>query len=348
MMCAFIAGDGRRQAAPLLLEAGKRIEGLWSGHYTGIGVRGDDGTLRVRKTTGYSRHWEERFSCAELPGSMGFFHSRTGSGGDARYAHPFLAHDGSAMLVSQGSAGIFKGEEAAIGAIADALLDEGVVFSSADATLDIRKYPFTRDGAQVHVSDIVAEYGASNYRRLRDPLAAVRKTATDIREEAVSLFIFRDRPGHVYIANVNQRMCMHFGEDGAMLSSCALAMGDRPVDLVEMPPNTVADVTACGVKIEPLDPSLKPYEGYPAGLLDALLDWLPRNPRTGLSCFLDDVLKRRFPSDVLRHVPTTRLFEHLFYEGRLLLENEEVPCVADGRRALKTWISLKGREARHG
>ena len=342
MMCAFIAKDKNKQAAPSLLAAGKRIEGLWSGPYTGIGVLGDDDTLRVRKTTGYSRYWEEQFSCDELPGSMGFFHSRTGSGGDVRYAHPFLSHDGSAMLVSQGSAGIFKDQDEIIGAIGDSLLDEGVVFSSADSTLSIRKYPFTKDGAQVHVSDIVAEYGASNYRKLGDPLAAVRKTATDIKEEAGSLFIFKDRPGHVYVANMNQRMCIHFGEDGAMLASCALAMGDRPVNLIEMPPNTVADVTARDIKIEPLDPSLKPYEGYPPGLVEALLEWLPDNPRTGLSCFLDKVLKQRFPLGVLRHVPTTRLFEHLFYEGRLLLETEEVPGLVDDHKALKTWITLKG------
>ena len=341
MMCAFIAKDKKTQAAPLLLAAGKRIEGLWSGHYTGIGVQGDDGTLRVRKTTGYSRYWEEKFSCDELPGSVGLFHSRTGSGGDVRYAHPFLAHDGSAMLVSQGNSGIFKDQDTIIAEIANGLLDEGVVFSSADSTLEIRKYPFTKDGAQVHVSDIVAEYGASNFRKLGDPLAAVRKTATDIKEEAVSLFIFRDCPGHVYVANMNQRMCIHFGEDSAMLASCALAMGDRPVNLIEMPPNTVADVTACDIKIEPLNPSLKPYEGYPSGLVEALLEWLPSNPRTGLSCFLDKVLKSRFPSGVLRHVPTTRLFEYLYYESRLLLETEEVPSLVDENMALKTWITLK-------
>ena len=341
MMCAFISKDKKTQAAPILLEAGKRIEGLWSGHYTGIGVQGDDGTLCIRKTTGYSRYWEEQFSCSELPGSVGFFHSRTGSGGDVRYAHPFLAHDGSAMLVSQGSAGIFKNQDEIIGAIGDSLLDEGVVFSSADSTLEIRKYPFTKYGAQVHVSEIVAEYAASNFRKLRDPLVAVRKTATDIKEEAVSLFIFKDCPGHVYLANMNQRICIHFGEDGAMMASCALAMGDRPVNLIEIPPNTVGDVTATDVKLEPLNPLLKPYEGYPAGLLDAVLEWLPNNPRTGLSCFLDKVLKQHYPSDVLRHVPTTRIFEYLYYEGRLLLETEEVPGLVDEHKALKTRITLK-------
>ena len=84
VLCAYISRE--TQAAPLLLESGERIQGLWSGFYTGIGILGDDGVIRHRKTTGYSRYWRERFSTDELPGRMGFFHSRTKSGGDARYA----------------------------------------------------------------------------------------------------------------------------------------------------------------------------------------------------------------------------------------------------------------------
>lgn len=52
-MCAYIGRE--RSAAPILLAQGKRMEGLWSGFCTGIGVQDADGTLRMHKTLGYSR-----------------------------------------------------------------------------------------------------------------------------------------------------------------------------------------------------------------------------------------------------------------------------------------------------
>ena len=94
-MCVLCGYIGKEPAAPILLRMGERMQGLWSGYYTGIGTLGDDGIIRHYKTTGYSRHWRERFSTDDLPGTMGFFHSRTNSGGDAKYAHPFVSSDGS-------------------------------------------------------------------------------------------------------------------------------------------------------------------------------------------------------------------------------------------------------------
>ena len=144
-MCVLCGYIGKEPAAPVLLRMGERMQGLWSGYYTGIGTLGDDGVIRHHKTTGYSRHWRERFSTDSLPGTMGFFHSRTNSGGDAKYAHPFVSSDGSAMLVSQGSSGVFAEREQEIVDIANMLLDNGIRFASADSTLTYKKYPVLKD-----------------------------------------------------------------------------------------------------------------------------------------------------------------------------------------------------------
>ena len=62
-MCVLCGYIGRREAAAsVLLRMGERMQGLWSGFYTGIGVLGNDGVIRHRKTTGYSKYWRERFS----------------------------------------------------------------------------------------------------------------------------------------------------------------------------------------------------------------------------------------------------------------------------------------------
>ena len=42
-MCVWCAYSGKRQAADVLIECGERIEGLWSGFYTGLVTCDDRG-----------------------------------------------------------------------------------------------------------------------------------------------------------------------------------------------------------------------------------------------------------------------------------------------------------------
>jgi glucosamine 6-phosphate synthetase-like amidotransferase/phosphosugar isomerase protein len=92
-MCEMCGYVGRKKAAaPILLEYGKRVEGLWSGYITGIGVQDADGSLEMKKTLGYSKYWEEKFDASAMKGTVGFFHSRTGAAkgvGHERYGHPY-------------------------------------------------------------------------------------------------------------------------------------------------------------------------------------------------------------------------------------------------------------------
>ena len=340
VLCGFIGKE--QQAAPVLLRMGERMQGLWSGFYTGIGVLGDDGAIRHRKTTGYSKYWRERFSCGDLPGSTGFFHSRTQSGGDARYAHPFVSNDGSAMLVSQGFSGVFAGLDAKIVKIGDMLLDEGVRFSSRTDALEFKKYPELKDGSLVHVSDIVCEYAAYLYRKLRDPLAAVRKTGNDILEEAISLYIFRDRPGHVYTTNVNSRLIIQSRPDCVMMSSTALAFDDDSGEMLELPFNSVADIALDGIRVERLSDRLqvRPVPDQ-RGLTDAIMQWIRENPGTSEAQIKDKVINPRCPNKdkILYSGLVHPILEQFLAEGRVRLEDQEVPgpsCCTD--KGLRTGI----------
>ena len=59
-LCAYVGV--KEQAAPLLLEYGKRVEGLWSGYCTGIGVQDPEGTLRLHKRSEERRVGKECIS----------------------------------------------------------------------------------------------------------------------------------------------------------------------------------------------------------------------------------------------------------------------------------------------
>jgi len=346
VMCAYVGK--KKQAAPLLLESGKRIEGLWSGYYTGIGVLGNDGVIRNHKTTGCSKCWESRFSVEELPGTVGFFHSRTNSGGDSRYAHPFLSADGSVLLISQGSGGHFKADQQKLVEIGNRLLDQNTRFSSADYNAATQKYPNLKDGSQVHASDLVTEYAADACKRLGDPFAAVHETASVLREESVSLFLFRDWPEHIYVANMNQRLCLHFQDDGAFLSTCALALGDTRRRLLEIPPNSVSEVTAGTIKVEPLAQDIVVDTRIPAGLLESFIRYLSQHPSSLLAHITDNAIAPHYTGEriEMRAAAAYDIFERLYYDGMLKLENTHLPG-AGKDQSISALISLNNSHPFH-
>jgi len=340
-MCVICAYTGKRKAAPLLLEAGRRIEGLWSGFYTGIGTL-DNGVIHCRKTTGCSDFWLKRFSYDELPGNTGFFHSRTGSGGAESFAHPFVSNDGSVMLVSQGSIGRFKNELDKFTAAAIDMSANGIRFSSATSNLSPAKYCILPNDTQVHISDVVNEAVAVAYARSKNPFAAIREVLSVLREESVSLFIFRDRPGFIYAGNVNQRLCAYSDSDGIILTTCALACGNVPHRIIEIPPNSVIEASADTLKIERLASCFAVDSVLPFGLAQCFIEYLKEKPESVLAHITDNALAPLFHGTELelRAAAAYTVFEFLYYDGQLRLENSFIPGVGSDY-ACHTRVSLK-------
>lgn len=341
VMCGFIAEPGI-QAAERLMAAGSRIEGLWSGVYTGLGVLGSDGVLRHHKVIGWSKYWKEKYSTSSLEGSVGLFHSRTGPCGDERYAHPFFSKDGAVHLISQGNTGFFGAYAARASEIGTMLAESGVRFDSADKDMTRHKYPLLKDGSQVHISEIVTEYAAWLYRQTGDPLESVRRAASEIREAAVSLFVFRDRPGRIYAANMSQRMALCRKEDGLWMSTCRLAFGDEFRRVLELPPCSAAEISLDSLRIIPLAEDLRIDNVVPAGTEEAFLRYVGEHPHTLLAYIANEAVGPLFPQDhTVQTVPVTYgIFEKLYYDGKLRLETEEQDGFA-GTTSLRTFISLK-------
>ena len=338
-MCVLAGYIGSLPAADLLLETGEVMQGLWSGFYTGIGVMGDDGTLRKFKTAGYSRYFREQFDLADLPGHCGLFHSRTNSGGDARYAHPFVSGDNTVMLCGQGRAGYFARFDDRPTEIGNMLLKQGIKFSSADTTQEKKKYQILDDGSQVHVSDIVTEYAAFLYKKIADPVQTVRQCATDILEEGISLYIFKAHPGHIFVSNVNCRLAIRFRPDGVLMATSKIALGTAPGRDLELPCNCVADITADSIKIEELSKQLEVSSiTDQTGLYAEIFEYIKNNRGTSMAQIRDNIINPRCTRGWLFDAYPYQIVEQMLNEGIIKLASEEIPGPPCG--SSKAWQTL--------
>lgn len=317
-MCVWTGYIGPREAAPEVLGMLQRIEGVWSGFYTGLAVLGDDGALRHAKTTGYSRFWLEQFRLADYPGHIGLAHSRTGSGGGAEWAHPFVSSDGRLVLIAQGSPGIFAGERGGMEAVGNRLLSAGRRFSSAVPKSNGR-YPVLSDGTEVHASDVHAEAVAHAYAQSGDCQQALAAHA-ELPSEAVYVTLFKDCPDTLWVANVNQRCLVGYAPGELFMATSALAFPERVERVEEVPANVVAAVQVGGLRLlQPLSARYQPIAEPSAGLEEPFLAYLAGHPWSLLAHVVDQALKPCYSFSGLGRRGTAghRLLEKLVREGRL-------------------------------
>jgi len=337
-MCVWTAYAGKKQAAPLMLEALKKTEGYWAGFYTGLAVC-DGGTIRFDKCAGHTGIFEKQFRLEDYPGTTGIAHSRTNSGGGANRAHPFVGTEGKVALISQGSLGIFAGDAYKDYALVGRrLYDAGRRMRSGSAPeFGLRAIPeFTMpDGNQISLSDIVVNEIESEYMAHGDMVKAMRKASGFLREESCSICIFADRPGVLGFINMNQRVCYGFEEDGVYMGTTMEAF---PGKFMEIPGNSVGYVTAEGVFHREELGDFKIETAVPDGLVPAALRCLRENPGMLLAHVCDKALRPMFGKGVLDYhsAGAYNAFETLLKAGLIRYEAAEVPgCTGIAGRVFK-------------
>jgi hypothetical protein len=75
-------------------------------------------------------------------------------------------------------------------------------------------------------------------------------------------------------------------------------------------------------------------------MVGAFRQWCKDTPDTLLAHVMDNVLKLKYPTDVLRHVPTHEVFEQLYYDGELYLTNKEYPGIGD-ENSIRSEVNYK-------
>ena len=322
-MCVWSAYTGKKSAAPFLIDSLGRIEGIWGGFYTGL-VTNDNGVLRMGKVLGNLRVWKEKYSAKDFPGFSGLIHSRTNSGGDERWGHPFVGSSGKVAIISQGCGGLFAGESnPKFEKWGNEMLEKGKIFSSGIFDLP-KRYPVLSDGGQVHSAEVAVQAVEYYYEKLNDPFEAVKLVQQVLTNEAASLFLFADHPGVIAFSNSNQHLVYQQDDDRTFLSITTLGLPSK--NGMELPCNSVGIVTPDSLRIEKLHPRYETDMTMPEKMLSLSLECIKANPGLLLGNVTDRVLKPLLPQDKLcyRAGAAYRVLEQLVNER--LVRMEPVEC----------------------
>jgi len=236
-MCNIAGYVGSHEAAPILIEMMKKQEGWGGGYYTGLATIDDEGKIQHAKITGDTQRMLDYTDAAHLKGTVGILHSRSKSGGDDLWSHPFIGTGGHTAYVANGSYGIFKEEPY--------LSDRTVIFDSLEAdgyhsrslTLQpVGHYPRMSDGSAAHISDVMAQYITRFIDCGYDASMAMDEAFCTMPSEIVGLMLHDAEPDCIIWSRINQPMMVGFAPHGTYLATTALAFPDDAENITMLPP----------------------------------------------------------------------------------------------------------------
>lgn len=217
-MCNIAGYVGTKNAAPILIEMMKKQEGFNAGYYTGM-TTVHNGKLHMDKVIGDLEVLLRDTDVAGFPGTVGFIHSRSQSGGSVEWGHPFMGTGEKISYIANGTAGLFK--KAFAKAHQDAyteLRTLGYEMRSREES-PVGAYTVMPDGAGVHVSDLVCQQIAKYVDDGQDTQDAIENTLTRLTGEVVGLVLNRDEPDCITWARTNFPMFVGIADHGVYMSS---------------------------------------------------------------------------------------------------------------------------------
>lgn len=250
-MCNIAGYIGKKAAAPILCEMMKKQEGFGAGYYTGITTH-DGMSMHTVKVLGDMQNLLNETKAISFPGTMGFLHSRSKSGGGVEWGQPFLAKDGDVSYIANGAAGVFLTEEMKEKrcALALELEAKGYNFLSRCEGV-IGDYPALADGTAIHMSDLMCQYIACLMDEGLSPTAAMSKANSEFPSEVVGLVIRKENPRSIFVTRINYPMTIGITTDGdTYLATTPLAFPeDVEFKLIELlPPATTYEVYEGGFR----------------------------------------------------------------------------------------------------
>jgi len=345
-MCNIAGYIGNRPAAPVLVEMMKRQEGYCGGYYTGI-VTFHEGKLHWAKVMGDVDRLLEETEALKLPGTCGLIHSRSRSGGDWRWAHPFTADCGRLALVLNGGKVRYAPVCDDTGAARE-LWSRGVRFDTeCPWREEIRSFPVLENGNCVHDTELVCLL-TDRYRQQEGltTAEAMEKAFLRVPMEAVALALHAEDGAAVSFANYNMPMSVSRTEEETFLASFSLCLPeDRDYLSKELLPCACSGtVTARETRLRRFRP-IKPIGAITPEITHRAWDILrgileAEGPST--IGRLNDAVRVLWTDEVDQRYPLTYgILQRLSDLGKLRTVTETVPGAAAHLTAPRFLVALK-------
>ena len=329
-MCVIAGYAGSRLAAPVIMEMIERQEGLAGGFYAGMAVV-EPGSLHWRKVVGVMADLRKNTDAERLPGCVGVAHSRSKSGGDAEWAHPFVACFDSVAYVANGSDGVWKGHPSRKD-IPNRLAREGHVYHAVSAQ-PIGAYPTLADGRSVHVSDVMAHLIEDAMERTGHPEKAIATAMREMPSEVVGLFVSPHHPEAVYGARWNMPACVGMDDEGAYVASSPEGFPPSVRWWTWIPPCSSFTLTKGRLSVSPMGPASEAIvdDVDRAQAHAAILEAIAQGKPLGVGALLKIVepLSPTPPPKVC-YDPVYDVLHILMRSGRIRREAARVPGAAEG------------------
>ena len=338
-MCVIAAYLGDEPAAPILLEMLKREEGLAGGYYTGVATI-HEGTLHYEKIVGDVDALLARTRAVDLPGNLGIAHSRSPSGGDREWSHPFVGNAGSVAYVANGAMGRFDGKTD-YAAAGNGLLEKGYRYLSA-CPESIGPYPVLADGNCVHFSEIMCLLVEDELRSGADLRRAMAGAYQDWASEIVGLAISSAEPDSFVAARINQPLVIARDGEAVYGASNAIAFPDGMRWQMPMPPNCSGRFGLDAFSLYPFSRPPGPVAVMPprAALAETLMEALVQGPQSiGELCRQTDPL---WPEgQMAQRLPAVyQTVEDWLQVGRVRLDIRRLPGMFDQGTAPRIYVEL--------
>ncbi|OGV81088.1 MAG: hypothetical protein A3K19_17295 [Lentisphaerae bacterium RIFOXYB12_FULL_65_16] len=324
-MCVLAAYLGDRPAAPILLEMLEKQEGLAGGYYAGLATV-HDGKLLFRKVVGDVAALRRQTDAAALPGTVGIAHSRTPSGGNVEWGHPFVDCRQQMAYVAQGAPGFFT-TRTDMPTFGNALLAKGHTFRSTCAE-KVGNYPGLNNGKFVHLSDVMCHLIEDEQQAGLSLLEAMRTAFTRMPGEICGICLHCETPDRLVVAAINQSIVIGRDDASVYLCSTGLALPESVTWRLQMPPNTAAAVTRSDLTLRPFDPSAVPVvSAHPSLDADAFaLESLRNTPGQTWGALFGKLREKLWPGGGLTvTAPAVNIIENLVRTSRIRLETHQVP-----------------------
>ena len=323
IMCNISGYIGDKRAAPILFEMMKNQEGYCAGYYTGITTL-HEGKLFTAKVLGDVSCLLAQTDAINFPGNVGIIHSRSNSGGDWRWSHPFVTADEKLSVCLNGAAGKYA-TAAKLAEAANYLSDLGVkFFTESEYTDRIKGYPKLKNGNYVHTSEVIAQL--AHHHLTKNPnmpsYLALEAAFLDVPKEAVVLSVCADEPGAISYAKMNMPMAIARTENEVFLSSFSICFPkDREyVSLDELPQESSGKITLDALEMHRFK-SPKPMGRMTPSMMhdayDIIIKTLEENGECGIGT-LNQAVRVMWGDDVdLRYLATYAVLQDLSDKGKI-------------------------------